>query len=147
MPINVASVMSSTTRDEMRMLRSVVNWMSKLRRTMNRRAKEYKELAGKLRALKVSAAYKGLYKHFKILRGCYKKGSRRYRRSQRTYRRSRKGNSRARAARRARYRRRAARNRRRSYRYGACGKRAQKYAARIDKRWKYIMGRYKYADY
>ena len=137
-------------RREMRMLRSVVNWMSKLRRTMNRRAKEYKELAGKLRARKkeMSAAYKGLYKHFKILRGCYKKGSRRYRRSQRTYRRSRKGYSRARAARRARYRRRAARNRRRSYRYGACGKRAQKYAARIDKRWKYIMGRYvKYADY
>ena len=121
----------------MRYLRGLVNWMSRLRKTMSRRSKEYGDMAKKIRARKkeMSDAYKGLYKHIKIVYKCSKKGSKYRRKYGRRYRKARRGYGRARAARRARARRRASRNRKRALKYKQCGKRAQARYDRVLKRY------------
>lgn len=137
-------------RREMRMLRSVSNWLSKRRKTMKRGGNEYNEVTKEMRVRQkeMSDAYKGLYKHYKIVWKCYKKGSGQYKRWYHRYHSAHKWYGRAAAARRARYVRKARRNKKKFWSYPACGKRAAARSEKINKRWLETNARYtKLIDY
>ncbi len=62
--------------------RSIVNWYGRRMKTMKRSSNEYKEVTklSRARTKEMSDAYKGLYKHYKVVWKCYKKGTTEYNR-------------------------------------------------------------------
>ena len=135
---------------EMKLLRQIVNWLSGRQKKIKRTTKEYQTVVTDLRARKkeMADAYKGLYKHSKIVWHCFKKDDpnpkivAKYKKLYRVQHKAHKWYGRAQAAKRARLLRKSARNAKKFWTYPSCGKRAQERIANIDKRWAVAMDKY-----